>query len=273
MREKTYTMHSTEMKITYIGGPTALLEIGGLRLLTDPTFDAPGLEYKPGAKLQKVGGPAFNAEAIGIVDIVLLSHDHHFDNFDLAGKTLSQKAGKILTTQAGAERLGGNAVGLAPWEEITFPAANGSTLRITATPAQHGPSHMDRGPVIGFVLSFNQSQGAVYFSGDTVWYDGVAQIGKKFPIRTAILNLGAARVPEVGPWNLTFTAEEAILAAKAFPDWTIVPLHYEGWKHFSESRAVIATAFAAAGLESRLHWLEPGHETVINNAEIAEARV
>jgi len=30
------------LSITLIGGPTALIEIDGFRLLTDPTFDAPG---------------------------------------------------------------------------------------------------------------------------------------------------------------------------------------------------------------------------------------
>jgi L-ascorbate metabolism protein UlaG (beta-lactamase superfamily) len=255
-------MTSPQIKITYIGGPTALLEVGGLRLLTDPTFDAPGLEYKPGARLHKTEGPAVSLEDLGQVDVVLLSHDHHFDNFDLAGKAMASKAGKVLTTKAGAERLRGNAVGLMPWEETSIPTADGRTLRITATPAQHGPSHMERGPVIGFVLSPDDDY-AIYISGDTVWYEGVAEVGRRFPIHTAILNLGAARVPEVGPWNLTFTAEEAVQAAKAFPEWTIVPLHYEGWKHFSESKAVVASAFSAAGLNERLHWLDPGIPTAI----------
>jgi L-ascorbate metabolism protein UlaG (beta-lactamase superfamily) len=38
--------NSTGLRITYIGGPTALLEFGGLRLLTDPTFDPPAGEYR-----------------------------------------------------------------------------------------------------------------------------------------------------------------------------------------------------------------------------------
>jgi L-ascorbate metabolism protein UlaG (beta-lactamase superfamily) len=39
-------MRGAKLKITYIGGPTALLELGGLRLLTDPTFD-PAEEVYP----------------------------------------------------------------------------------------------------------------------------------------------------------------------------------------------------------------------------------
>jgi len=51
--------------------------------------------------------------------------------------------------------------------------------------------------------------------------------------------MGAARVPEVGPAHLTFTADEAVAAAHAFPDAIIIPLHFEGWAHFFESRPQI----------------------------------
>lgn len=60
--------------LTLIGGPTALIEACGFRLLTDPTFDAPG-EYKlPHITLEKTRGPAATMEEIGPVDAVLLSH-------------------------------------------------------------------------------------------------------------------------------------------------------------------------------------------------------
>jgi len=109
--------------------------------------------------------------------------------------------------------------------------------------------------VIGFVLTEAQPRGRmIYISGDTVWYEGVAEVGHRFPIDVAVLFLGAARVVEVGPWNLTFTADEAVEAAGAFPRATIVPLHFEGWRHFSESRGEVEAAFAAAGLRDRLRW-------------------
>lgn len=46
--------------------------------------------------------------------------------------------------------------------------------------------------------------------------------------------------------------------ARAFPYVPIVPVHYEGWAHFSESRGDIERAFAAAGLAHRLRWPERG---------------
>jgi hypothetical protein len=68
--------------ITLIGGPTALIEIGGFRFLTDPTFDEPG-EYKlANVTLTKTSGPALSLKQVGAVDAVLLSHDQHSDNLD-----------------------------------------------------------------------------------------------------------------------------------------------------------------------------------------------
>jgi L-ascorbate metabolism protein UlaG (beta-lactamase superfamily) len=98
----------------------------------------------------------------------------------------------------------------------------------------------------------------IYFSGDTVWFDGVAEVARRFPVRTAVLFMGAARVAAVGPFALTMTAEDGIQAAHAFSESTIVPIHYEGWRHFSESRDVISRAFDAAGVSDRVRWMEAG---------------
>lgn len=254
-----------EVTLTYIGGPTALIEIGGVRLLTDPTFDPAGEAYRTSVyTLRKSLSPALDADAIGKIDAVLLSHDHHFDNLDRAGREFLKEASRVLTTVAGAQRLGGNATGLARWQHVDIPAANGALLRITGTPARHGPADGDRGPVTGFVLSLGDgSEGDVYVSGDTVWYDELLEVKKKFSVNVAILNMGAARVKEVGPAHLTFTGEEGAAFAKAFERALIVPLHFEGWEHFSESRGEIDRAFAGAGLQSRLRWLKPGVPTRI----------
>src|SRR3954454_11609828 len=97
-------------RITYIGGPTALIEIGPLRLLTDPTFDPAGTQYPtPAYTLLKSQPPAVPVEALGRIDAILLSHDHHADNLDHAGRAVLAAAGRVLTTIAGAARLGGGA--------------------------------------------------------------------------------------------------------------------------------------------------------------------
>lgn len=160
---------------------------------------------------------------------MLLSHDHHFDNLDRSGRAALENAKKVLTTPEGAQRLGRNSVGLAPWQSVDLPTAAGPTLRVTGTPARHGPAGLDRGPVIGFVVSATDApQQAFYFAGDTVWYEEVAEVARRFPVAAVILNLGAARVPEVGPFHLTMTAAEAVEAAKEFSGAAVIPLHFEG---------------------------------------------
>jgi L-ascorbate metabolism protein UlaG (beta-lactamase superfamily) len=260
-------MTSLQPKVTYIGGPTALIELAGLRLITDPTFDPAGTEYPTTVyTLRKTAGPAVSAESLGRIDAVLLSHDHHFDNLDHAGRDLLKSAGTVLTTQAGGERLGGNAVGLAHWQSVDLPTRDGRVLRVTGTPTRHGPAGGDRGPVTGFVLALAESpKNAIYISGDTVWFEGVAEVSQRFSIQIAILFMGAARVAAAGPSHLTFTAEEGVEAARAFPDAAIIPLHYEGWEHFSESRKQIEGAFRAAGLEHRVRWMEPGRAIEATN--------
>jgi L-ascorbate metabolism protein UlaG (beta-lactamase superfamily) len=249
-----------DLTALYIGGPTALFELGDFRLLTDPTFDEPACEYNHGlVVLEKTAGPAVSSDSLGPVDVVLLSHDHHFDNLDHAGRRYLPHAKRVLTTTEGAARLAGNAIGLLPWESVDIPGKDGQVLRVTGAPAQHGPALLTRGAVTGFVANLaDEPDRAIYFSGDTIWFDGVAEVARRFPVRTAVLFMGAARVPAVGPFALTMTAEDGVQAARAFSQATIVPIHFEDWRHFSESREVISSAFAAAGVAARIRWMKRG---------------
>lgn len=258
-------MTASSVTITYIGGPTALVEWGAFRLLTDPTFDPAGESYPtPAYTLRKTMSPAIAVDDIGRVDAVLLSHDHHFDNLDRAGRAMLGRAGTVLTTVAGAERLAGNVVGLAQWSRHELKAPDGSVLRVTAMPARHGPENGDRGPVIGFVLEIESGSAAVYFSGDTVWFDGVLDVSRRFQVRVALLNAGAARVKVAGHADLTFPASQMVDVARAFRSAVIVPLHYEGWEHFTETRADVERAFEEAGMTERLRWPRAGAPTTIS---------
>jgi L-ascorbate metabolism protein UlaG (beta-lactamase superfamily) len=259
-------MPTTPVAITYIGGPTALIEIGGVRLLTDPTFDPGGSSYPTGAyTLEKSLDPALAIDDLGRIDAVLLSHDHHFDNLDRSGRAALAHVDRVLTTTAGAERLGPPAIGLAPWQERTIAAPNGKTVRVTATPARHGPEGGDRGPVIGFVLAMDDdASGPVYVTGDTVWYEGIAEVSRRFPsTRVVVAFMGAANVAVAGPDPLTLTAADGVKVARAFPDAVIAPVHFEGWAHFTEGKDEVEQAFRAAGLEARLRWLTPGVATAL----------
>jgi L-ascorbate metabolism protein UlaG (beta-lactamase superfamily) len=182
-------------RITLVGGPTALIEIDGFRLLTDPTFDEPGAYQLPHVKLEKLTGPALSAEAVGRIDAVLLSHDQHADNLDHGGRDFLGHAKRVLTTVAGAKRLGGHAEGLAPWQVTELAGSNGRSLTVTVTPARHGPAGIEplSGDVIGFVLtSKDNSISPIYISGDTVWYDGVAEVARRFKAGVVLPFAGAA---------------------------------------------------------------------------------
>jgi L-ascorbate metabolism protein UlaG (beta-lactamase superfamily) len=252
------------LTITLIGGPTALIEIDGLRLLTDPTFDAPGAYQLPHVKLEKLSGPALSAKAVGEVDAVLLSHDQHSDNLDNSGRDFLQKAGRVLTTVAGAKRLGGHVEGLAPWATTELTGKNGHSLTITATPARHGPAGIEplSGDVIGFVLTSTKANSRpVYISGDTVWYDGVAEVARRFKAGVVMPFAGAAQTR--GPFHLTMDTNDTIETARAFPDAMIVPLHTDGWAHFRQNGGDLRASFDTLGFGSRLKILEPGVATVI----------
>ena len=259
-------MTHLELTATYVGGPTAILDVAGLRFITDPTFDPAGTSYEtPAYTLRKGGAPAVGTDLLGDIDAVLLSHDHHFDNLDRAGRALLARARRVFVPLVGAERLGAGATGLAPWQTVTLESPTGPIVRITAAPARHGPVGGDRGPVVGFLLSDASSNDArprsIYVSGDTVWYEGVEEVAQRADVRVAFLFMGAARVREVGPAHLTLAAEESRAIVDAFPDALIVPVHYEGWGHFSEGRPQIARAFADAGGGSRVRWIEAGKPT------------
>src|ERR1700730_3070854 len=101
------------VRIQLVGGPTAVLEVGGLRLVTDPTFDPPGEYARPGGPtLVKLAPPAVTLDDVGPVDAVLLSHDQHADNLDRAGRTFLAKAPPTLTQSTAPRRLAAEAIGV-----------------------------------------------------------------------------------------------------------------------------------------------------------------
>ncbi len=253
-----------------IGGPTALVVYGGVRLLTDPTFDPPGEHPRPGTAvvLRKLEGPALPASAIEPIDAVLLSHDHHADNLDVAGRAWLPRAGRVLTTGAGAERLGGGAEGLAPGERVALARPGGAgEIEVIAVPAEHGPPDVAsrNGPVIGFVLR-GAGLPAVYVSGDNASLDVVRAIAREHgPLPIVVLFVGGAQVPAAwGDAYLTLTADGAVEAARILGGAAIVPVHQDGWAHFTCGAEDVRAAFAAAGLAHRLRSVAPGHELTLD---------
>ena len=255
----------TEVRLTHIGGPTVLIEVGGWRLLTDPTFDPPGGRYSfgRGTGSRKTAGPSIPAGELGAIDVVLLSHDHHGDNLDVAGRALLPSAGVVVTTVPGAKRLGEGARGLAPWGRTAIEAEGRPAIEVTATPCRHGPplSRPLVGDVIGFALAWDgQDDGVLWITGDTVLYDGVREVAERLRVDTALLHLGGVRFPLTGPLRYTMIAHEAVELCGLVRPRTAIPIHYEGWTHFKEGREAIEHELETAPDELRrsFRWLPLG---------------
>jgi L-ascorbate metabolism protein UlaG (beta-lactamase superfamily) len=236
--------------VTYVGGPTAILEWAGLRIVTDPTFDAPQVYDDPDeSTLVKTVGPGVARADLGPVDLVLLSHHGHKDNLDWEGLELLATAPLTLSTQLAASELwGGSVLGFDDWEQHRLGDAT-----VTVVPALHGPpgSLPFVGPVVGFVLE-KEGEPTVYVSGDNASLRLVEQIAGRFSsIDIALLFSGAARVPGLDS-ALTLTSTDAAAAARLLGSPRVVALHVEDWEHFSEGRAELEAAFADVGLSSLL---------------------
>lgn len=255
-----------KVTITQIDTACMLIDINGFRIVTDPAFDEAGGSYQSGSGriLKKTKAPAIHPDALGHVDLVLLSHDQHSDNLDNSGREFIKTVPQIISTREARERLGLNTLtGIDEWETVSIPTPKVPGLRITGTPAQHGSDeelHRVAGHVLGFILEWDgQEHGALYISGDTVYFPGIEEIAARFTVDTAILHIGRAGFPaQLGDRHLTFTTEEAIRAARLFKVNKFVPTHMDGWEHFQEKPAQTHDRILAAGLGQQLVWLQPG---------------
>jgi L-ascorbate metabolism protein UlaG (beta-lactamase superfamily) len=197
---------------------------------------------------------------LGRVEAVLLSHDQHPDNLDRAGRELLTAVPTVFSTTVAGQRLGDPVRGLASWDHVQLRRPNGSALDVTGVPALHGPDGSEPlvGEVTGFVLS-GPGLPNVYVSGDNASLDRVREIAERLgPFEIALLFAGAAQTALVAPAFLTLTSELAAQAARILGEPEVVPLHFEGWGHYTQGADSLRRAFVRAGLESRLHVPAPG---------------
>ena len=250
-----------QLAIQLVGGPTAIVEYGGLRWLTDPALSPPG-EY---GGLTKLTGPALDVAEHGPIDVVLLSHHHHSDNLDPAGRAFLPSVPRVLSTTKAAAELGGNVIGMEPWSEVELETPSGGTVKVTAVHAQHGPDGSDelQGPVLGFVLAAPGAE-TVYISGDSASRDVVRSIVEKTgALEIAILNAGAVQLSKFDGAYLTLSADHAADVAKVLKARIVIPLHFEGWGHFTQGANELKAAFSGNGIRDRLVMLERGERAEV----------
>ena len=138
-------------------------------------------------------------------------------------------------------------------------------MRVTAVPALHGSPEIGvvNGPV-DRVRAGGGRLAEVYVSGDNASLDVVAVVAEQFPaIEIAILNLGAAQIAARGEAFLTLTAELAARAATVLGVRAVIPVHQDGWGHYTQGADDVVRAFEAAGLTDVLVDLRPGDSATV----------
>jgi L-ascorbate metabolism protein UlaG (beta-lactamase superfamily) len=240
-----------KISITHIDTACILLEVNGYRILTDPTLDDAGKLYYHGSGSfsRKMENPAVHPEQLHDIDLILLSHHQHKDNFDNKGKAFALTVSKIISTKAAAKAIVG-ITGLDNWESYTIETAKLTNLKITATPAQHHPWWVPEffsGKVIGFVIEFEgQENGVIYISGDTVYFKGIDEIAKRFTVDIGIFHVGSVQFRYLtGFGQYTMDSKGLIQSVRMLKPRTIIPIHHKGWSHFKEKETELRKAIVA----------------------------
>jgi L-ascorbate metabolism protein UlaG (beta-lactamase superfamily) len=186
----------TGLRATWLGHSTVLLEMDGIRVLTDPVF---GERASP---LSFAGPKRFHQPPVSIaqlpkLDAILVSHDHydHLCRYSI-GELVKLGVPFITSLGVGAHL---EAWGVPPesiveldwWESHTML---GGTLRFTAAPSQHfsGRRLGDRNHTLWSSWRIQTDRRSVYFSGDTGLHDELTVIGQKLgPFDLVMLEIGA----------------------------------------------------------------------------------
>jgi L-ascorbate metabolism protein UlaG (beta-lactamase superfamily) len=252
------------LRLTWVGHATVLLEVDGLRLLTDPF-----LRDRLGPLVRH--GPSPDPVALGPIDAVLLSHAHpdHFDRLSL--RRLLGDPLVIVPTGLGrvVERMGFRAHELVPDQLVRL-----GPLAVTAVEARHGRWPRHPGAItLGYLIG---GSARVYFAGDTSLFAGLRRLAGRVDV--ALLPIGSWG-PQRAPWHLgPFGAARL---AGAIGTRVVVPIHWgtlypaglgRVWRSPLDDpahRFLVACAALAPATEARV--LHPGESTLVAMTPSASA--
>jgi L-ascorbate metabolism protein UlaG (beta-lactamase superfamily) len=246
------------VRIVYVGHSTVLLELDGVRLLTDPLLRGRVLH------LRRVG--PVDAEALENLDAVLLSHVH-LDHLDLPSLRRLGRHVRIVAPRGAGDWL--ESKGFTKVEELGV----GDELRIGSLSIRGAPAVHDdkrrpftlRAAPMGHVVRGARS---VYFAGDTDFFEGMADLA---PVDVALLPIWGWG-PSLGKGHMdpreAASAARALRASIAIPiHWgTFFPIHsaFRGLPSFLRSPPEdFQQRLATVAPEIDVRRLQPGEETVV----------
>jgi len=264
--------------IFFVGTATVILRYAGFTILTDPNFlhagDHVHLGY--GLSAKRLTNPAMEIEDLPPLDFCVLSH-YHGDHFDQVVEERLQKDLPIITTPEAAEKISEKgftaAVALETWDSAIVDKSD-SRVVVTSMPGKHGPALADLmlPEVMGSMLQFESSNGAkllsLYISGDTLVFDHLREIPRRYPsIDLGLFHLGGTRIMGI---LLTMDAEQGVEAVRIINPREAIPIHYNDYEVFKSPLEDFKKAIEEAGLADRITYLNHG-ETY--NFEVAADRV
>lgn len=257
------TAHDDVLDALFIGNATVLLRYGDLTLLTDPNFLHRGERAHLGYGLvsRRLTEPAVDVAELPPLDAVVLSHLHG-DHWDRRARRGLDRSVPVVTTPHAARHLRAwqgyhRAGGLRTWESATFERG-GSRVRVTALPGRHS-LHPVLGrllpPVMGGMLEFGPRNGPVALrvclSGDTLLYDGLDEIARRFPrADLAVLHLGGTELP--GGFLVTMDGAQGAELARRLGHRRVLPVHYDDYSVFRSPLADFLAEADRLGLRERI---------------------
>jgi N-acyl-phosphatidylethanolamine-hydrolysing phospholipase D len=252
---------ASELRITWVGHATFLVQIGAFNLLTDPVWSE-RVSPVPWAGPRRLVAPAAPFDALPPIDAVLLSHDH-YDHLDSPTvRRLHARFGDRLRwiTPLGYSKWFGargvhNIVEL-DWGDTTAVGAGQARVSVSAAPARHWTRRRPFGRSRRLWASFaidGANAGSVYFGGDSGWFPGYPDIRRAHgPFDAVILPIGAYE-PRWFMKAMHMSPDEAVQAYRELGSTgTFLPMH---WGTFMladepplEPPALLRQAWTRAGL-------------------------